>query len=190
MKKHAVELYILLICLTGIGYHIYTHIDWNPPKKRTISNVQINGKIMPIAQVQAEQIPQAIYDGISSNGTYKEFITGDKKQVVLFTWDGCPYARAFSSALETMFQQKYVRNFYQKNIVHVPQSSTLSCNNGTNLHCPQVWLMQHCGNGLCIINPKTKEAIIDTSQNAKQILPLLAAYAKWDKEPLLEEPQP
>ena len=185
MKKH-LNFIIFILALLGLGIYCYKNIDHNRPAKRDIPFVQLNKKIIPLQNVYAEQIPQAIYDGIANNGTYKEFLLGNKKQVVLITWNGCPYARAFRQALDQAFRNTNLNDFYKQNVVEVPQSSSYSCHSD-NLNCPQAWVMDHCANGFCIINPQTKEAIMDSSRNAKQILPLLAFYMTWEKEPLFEE---
>lgn len=185
MKKHLRDLIIFALALVGLGVYCYKHIDWDRPQKQNISFVQLNKKIIPLQEVYAEQIPQAVYDGIGNNATYKEFLLADRKQVVLITWNGCPYARAFRQALDQAFKSTNLKDFYKENVVEVPQSSSYSCNSD-NLNCPQAWVMNHCAGGFCIINPQTKEAIVDKSQNARQILPLLAFYMVWEKEPLFK----
>ncbi len=186
MRKHLRDLIIFAAALLGLCIYCYKHIDWNRPKKKSISFVQLNKKIIPLQHVYVEQIPQAVYDGIANNATYKEFLLGDKKQVVLITWNGCPYARAFRQALDQAFKGTNLKDFYKQNVVEVPQSSSYSCHSD-NLNCPQAWVMSHCASGFCIINPLTREAILDRSQNAQQIFPLLASYITWGKEPMFPE---
>ena len=182
MKKHLRDLIIFALALVGLGVYCYKHIDWDRPQRKNISFVQLNKKIIPLREVYSEQIPQAVYDGIANNGTYKDFLLGDKKQVVLITWNGCPYARAFRQALDQAFKNTDLNKYYKQNVVEVGQVFSASCNSD-HLNCPQVWVMNHCGGGFCIINPQAKEAIIDKSQNAKQIIPLLQAYKTWKIEP-------
>jgi len=185
MKKYF-NFIIFALALLGLGIYCYKNMDHNRPAKRDISFVQLNKKIIPLREVYAEQIPQRIYDGIANNGTYKEFLFGDKKQVVLITWNGCPYERAFRHALDQAFQSTNLADFYKQNIVEVGQTVSFSCHSD-NLNCPQAWVMEHCASGFCIINPQTREAIVDHSKDAKQILPLLASYMVWEKEPLFKE---
>lgn len=178
-------LIVLGVCLLGMAYYGYKHIDWNPPKKKVITVVEVNGKTVPLGQVHAIQIPQEVYDSMADNPEWKGHLLGDKKRVLLITWDGCPYARAFKQALERAFTTKYIDNFYTQDIVVTGQTVWGSCQGPQQEICPKIWIMNHCMGGICIINPKTHEAIVDESQNAQQILPLLAAYAKWDTNPLL-----
>ncbi len=178
-------LVLLGLCLLGIGYYVYKQIDWNPPKTQTVSTVQINGKTLPISRVKVVQIPPEIYESMKDNPEWKEHLLGEQKRVLLITWDGCPYARAFKQALQKAFTIKNVSKFYTQDIVVTGQSVWANCQGPLKEHCPKVWIMEHCMGGICIINPKTHEAIVDESQNAQQILPLLAAYATWQEESLL-----
>ncbi len=180
------NLIVLIICLLGIAFYAYKHIDWNPPKKEAIYAVEVNGKTVPVSEVRVEQIPQEVYDSMKDNGRWANHLTGDKKRLLLITWDGCPYARAFHSELDKAFGKSgYFDKYYVKDVEVTGKSVGGYCEGPLAEHCPLIWLMHNCINGICIINPKTKEAIIDESQNAKQILPLLMAYATWDTEPLL-----
>lgn len=186
MKNHITELVIFVLALAGIGFYVCKHVLPDMATNHQISAVDVNGKYFAVNEVHIESIPQAVYDGIANNGMYKEFLLGNKKQVVLFTWDGCPYARAFHQALNKAFTFKVLEKFYKLNVVNVGKVNSASCNSD-NLNCPHAWLMQHCGNGICIINPMTKEAIVDQSKNAAQILPLLMAYSRWNTGPLLTQ---
>lgn len=185
MKNHIIETVIFILALAGIGFYVCKHVLTDPTISHRIAAVDVNGKHFAVNEVHIEPIPQAVYDGIANNGMYKEFLLGNKKQVILFTWDGCPYARAFRQALDKAFTFKVLEKFYKLNVVHVGKVMRASCNSN-NLDCPHAWLIQHCGNGICIINPMTKEAIVDESKNAAQILPILMAYSQWNTEPLLE----
>ncbi len=175
---------IVLLCLVGLGYYAYKHIDWNAPKEKQISFVQVQGQTIALENVKAVQIPQQVYDSMADNPQWKEYLLGDKKRVLLVTWDGCPYERAFKRAVQKIFTFKNITNYYTSSIVNTGQSISVRCAGDLAQSCPMMWIMDHCVPGICIINPKTHEAIAAKSHNASQIAPLLSAYATWDDTPL------
>ncbi len=181
MKGHIIEGIVLLACVVGI---VYFSVDWHAVTAHKLSAVQVNGKTIALQDVVALKIPQEVYDGIKDNPTYKEYLFGNKKQVLLLTWDGCPYARAYKNALTKAFKFELLKKYYTENIVVTGQSVSVSCN-ANHLNCPEAWIKQNCLGKVCIINPFTKEAIVDASRDANQILPLLMAQATWLQEPLI-----
>ncbi len=185
MKTYWQNLLLVVVCAAGLGYYIYQHIDWNPPKSKRIFSVQINGRAVLLRDVEAVQIPPVVYDSMAENPKWKEFLLGDQKRVLLFTWEGCLYARAFKQTLESVFQYPQISRSFKQDIVLTGQTSGGSCRGELADHCPLFWLLKHCFHGFCIINPQTKEAIEDHSKDPRQILPLLAAYSSWGKTPLL-----
>ena len=188
MKSNWTNLLVFLLALAGLGIYIYKHVDWNAPKKQRITSVEINGQTVPLHQVKIEQIPQAVYDSMKDNPHWSNHLTGNKKRVLLITWNGCPYARAYRQALDKVFKKgSPLQKQYVKDIEVTGQSVGGSCKGPLAASCPLMWIMDHCMGGICIINPQTHEAIVDESQNAQQILPLLTAYAAWTTEPLLKE---
>ena len=184
-----IDLIIFLVCLVGLGgylYYNYTHTAHpKAAKEQIISQVQVNGKIAKVNNVKVVEIPQETYDSMTNNPKWKEHLSGNKKRVLLVTWDGCPYNRAFKQALQKVFKFPKIGNFYIKDIILTGQEITVRCEGDLPWNCPMKWIMDHCANRICIINPKTHEAIIDGSSNTDQVLPILAAYAQWDAEPLL-----
>lgn len=181
MQNNWINLLIAVLAALGLGYYIYTHVDWNPPKSQRIWRVQVNGKQVFLSGVKAVQIPPAVYESMADNPKWKEHLLGKKKKVLLFTWDGCPYARAFKQSLEQIFRQKQFSQAFEKDIVVTGQSVGGSCRGPLAKDCPLIWLMDHCMDGICIINPQTKEAIEDHSKNARQVAALLTAYASWEQ---------
>lgn len=186
MRNYLKDGIILLLALIGLSIYTYKQIDWNAPKQKSISHVNIDGKMYPLQGVRVVQIPPAVYDSISANTPYKDFLLGDQKRVVLITWNGCPYARAFRHAFDKAFRFKELNQNYKPRVIEVGQTVSFSCNSD-NLNCPKAWVISNCINGFCIINPQAKQAILDGSRNAKQIIPLLVAYAKWTQESLVEQ---
>ena len=183
MKKYLGEIVILVILLPVI---IYLAVDWDKPTQKKIRSVTIEGDKMAVSNVHAEKIPQAIYDGISDNPQYKEFFLGNKKHIVMLTWDGCPYRVAFKNKVKQALAHPALKKKYNMDIVPTGQTFYADCNSN-HLNCPTVWVANHCMGSICIINPQTKEAIIDDSHDPEQILPLAAAYVNWDEEPLIKE---
>ncbi len=186
MQHNWINLLIAVLAALGLGYYIYTHVDWNPPKSQSIWQVQVNGKRVFLTSVKAVQIPPAVYESMADNPKWKEHLLGEKKKVLLFTWDGCPYERAFKHALEKVFQYRQISQAFEKDIVVTGQSVGGSCHGPLAKHCPLIWLIDHCMHGICIINPQTREVIEDHSKNARQVAALLMAYASW-KEPFFAE---
>ncbi len=187
MQKNWLNLLIAGLACIALGYQVYTHMDWNALKSRRIFWVSVNGKNVPLHQVKVVQIPQTVYDSMAENPKWKEHLLGNKKRVLLLTWDGCPYARAFKQSLEQIFKQTAISRAYEKDIVVTGQSVEGFCKGDLAKHCPLMWILDHCMNGICIINPQTREAIEDHSKDARQVWALLTAYSSWDHTPLFEE---
>lgn len=131
-----------------------------------------------LKDIKTAAIPQKVYDGIKDNAEYKEYLLGNKKHVFMVTFTGCPYARAFRQQLERLFSYGDYSDYYEKEIIPVGQGVSISCNSD-HMNCPKAWLFKHCGEGICIINPVTRQAVIDNSQNARQIEALLDQYKDW-----------
>lgn len=181
---------IFLLCLVGLiyyAYHTYTHTDHRKDKGKTIFQIEINGKTAKVTGVKVVQIPQATYDSMADNSEWKDHLLGNKKRVLFVTWEGCPHNRAFKQSLQKVFNFPNISNFYTQDFVLTGQSVGVSCKGNFQQYCPKTWIMDHCTNRICIINPKTHEAIIDSSHDTEQALPLLAAYAQWDATPLLSD---
>ena len=184
MKKHWFEILLLLVAL---GVILYKGIDWNGPKQKRLFTLQTSEGPRFISSVKMTQIPQRIYSGAMNNPEFLDELVGNKKRVLMLTWSGCPYKVAFKNKLEQALSRPELRNEYEPHIIsRSSRTFTYSCNS-KDLYCPVAWVAENCMGNICIINPKTKEAIVDSSHNAAQILPLLTAYATWDNEPLFPE---
>lgn len=181
MKNHIVDIVIFVLALAGIGFYVHKHgVPTLMVSQRDISSVDVNGKKIAVTGVKVEKIPQEVY---KSKGIpdWSPYISGTKKHVLFISWNS-PYEKRFRRELKKAFGKKgSLNNFYTEDIV-VYNREPARCDNA---NCPIVFLMNHCGGGICIINPQTHEIIRDETQNEKQILPLLMGFYNWDKESLL-----
>lgn len=184
MKNHWFEILLLLISL---GVILYLGVDWNGPKQKRLFVLQTKNGPKVMSRVKITQIPQRIYDGAANNPEFLGELVGNKKRVLMLTWSGCPYKVAFKNKLEQALARPELRKQYEPHIISQDNRTfSYSCNS-KDLYCPIAWVAQNCMGNICIINPKTREAIVDSSHNASQILPLLTAYAQWNTESLFAE---
>ena len=139
-----------------------------------ISSVGLNWKNYLLEDVEAFKIPQEVYDNAWDYPKRSDYITWSKKHVLFIYWDGCPYARAYDLEIDRAFSiNPLLNSSYSKDMVKVPQYRSVEC---ANEYCPEIWLENICGANLCILNPVTREVIVDSSQNEEQISILLNAY--------------
>jgi thioredoxin-related protein len=45
-----------------------------------------------------------------------EYLSGDKKRLLLITRDGCPYARKFHNEINKAFKERDISSYYTKDI--------------------------------------------------------------------------
>ncbi len=124
-----------------------------------------------LKNVQIVSIPDAVY---RAGGDFSQYLNGDKKRIFMLALPGCPYSRAFRRKLDALFASSDYKNYYTRDIVNVGSSETVFCRN-----CPKEWLFDHCGEGICIIDPQTRQAVIDNSQNSAQLAVLLERFKEW-----------
>ena len=184
MKSFIVWLVCLIILVHGVRGCYLKDKKWNDAQKwdvrtQAVKVLEIGEQTWPVSGVKVVQIPQNVYDSMERAPQWKEHLLGDKKRVLLMTWDGCPYARAFKNSLQEVFKDAQIQKAYTLEQATAAQLQAV-------LQTPCRWIMDHCMAGICIINPRTHEAVVDSSQNAGQIVPLLEGYSSWDKEPLLK----
>ncbi len=191
MGKQLKDLGIALVCLGLLAIYVYKHIDKNPAKHKRIYTVEIEGRKIPIREVQALEIPQKVYEGMDSNPKWKEYLLGKKKQVILFTWDGCPYKRAYRDKFDKIVKRPEISKNFTTTVIVTEKTVMGHCSfDEKNYHgqsCPAMWLVSNCVGGVCIINPKTREAIVDFSRNPEQLAALLEHYTYWDENSLFTE---
>lgn len=188
-KYQIITLIVLILSIVGIIIYIYKTIDWDAPKDHQLAFVNVNNKKITMQNVHVMQIPQEIYDSVTINPQWSVHLFGNQKRVLFVTWDGCPYLKAFRQALDTAFNKSSVfHRYYTRAIQFRPQTLVVTCRDAQGKptkDCAMWWLSEHCSNNICIINPLTKEMVVDESHNPKQLLPLLMAYSTWN-EPLLK----
>jgi len=175
-----------VICLVGglafLALYFGQRIDFEDLlKKDSPVPVHMEGKIASsrnLPGVEMQPIPDFVYASLQTDTKFKKYLTGNQKYVFLFTYTGCPYARAFSATLERLFSQKGLGEYYRKHIVHVGRSTTVVCP-GHAMNCATQWVFQTCFGNLCIFNPAHRQVVVDHSQNAGQIELLLDKYKEW-----------
>ena len=105
-------------------------------------------------EVQVKEIPQSVYDSMALNSDYSKYLRGSQKRVFAVLPSGCPYARAFTKALNSAFSDPEIASVYHN-------------------------LLETCGEGICIINPAQRQIVVDNSQRSSGIIPLLKHYKNW-----------
>ncbi|WP_428075640.1 hypothetical protein [Candidatus Avelusimicrobium luingense] len=177
------EVIVFLVCALILGAHFGRQIDFeNMFKKDSPVPVHMGGSVRyakNIANVQVVNIPQTVYDSLAQDTRFKRYLTGNHKYVLLFTYPGCPYSRAYKRAFDTLFSQRGFDEFYRKRIITVGRTTSVSCPGHQSMDCATAWIFQNCFGKLCILNPQRKQAVADSSQNAGQLADLLEKYREW-----------
>jgi len=178
-KIAAWEVVLFLACLIGLGAYAYTHVDWhgmfNPP--RLPEHVQKKMNLLRLSNIKLVAIPDEVYDSFKDSPEEAEFFQGNTKVIAAVMPTGCPYRNAFKQSFDQMLSHVNHKKIYRQRIIETGMSTTIWCN-GPNV-CSKMWLFNNCGDGLCIINPVTHEAIIDNSRDVRQIPFLLTALKDW-----------
>ena len=160
-----------------------------------VSSVKVNGQVIRVKEVKVIPIPPEIYKSMKDNPSeWSYYLTGHKKLVLLkLRGDVICSATAQGKSLLELEQdfKKYpkLNKAYFKYFETLPeyeQAEGPKCKGPFAHFCPKNWFKDNCPM-VCIINPNTREMIVDNSKDANQILPLLRAYADWNKEPLLKK---
>ena len=207
-KIDTINLIIWLTCLTllvyGMGKWFIREWNWNKAMKwndmeQSVSQVRVDGINKGIDEVKIVRIPQTVYENLDKKTTRKEHFLGAKKHVVVGSIDGfCQYWDSFVREINDVFKNEKIRKTYEltiynadpghENCEYTPlpyaDHATVEEMRKAYQH-PCRWIETHCRLSMCIINPQTHEAVIDSSQHPEQILPLLKTYENWKDEPLL-----
>ena len=201
-KTNYLSYIIAVILILGIYFFIHktTTPERAPEVSKTLDYIQVDWQVTEVSKVKVlkipqevfdnmeidPEIPQEIYDKVKIDRTRDKYLLWDQKIVLLITWNGCPYARKFRREIDNIFSKNAsINGYYLKEIRETWQTVNLGwCIGGYN--CAAIRLFENCGEWICIINPITREVVADSSQNAKQILPLLKAYRSRYNEPLLD----
>lgn len=177
---------------------------WVPPQRIALETVNVRQKNYSLKDVWAFEIPERVFSKLDLYPKAANYLTGNKKHLV-FVYTPCKWSNLFQEKLEKLAATPVFQKNYDLTILstypNCYASLEASCNtkeecariekemrkmlNFNASYCPEEWAHTYCGNGICIVNPRTKEIIADYSQEITQFLVLLEAYADWDKEPLL-----
>lgn len=161
----------------------YIQVDWKNIEVSEIKIIKIPHQVYDSMEINPN-IPQEVYNQINIDRSREKYLLWDKKHILLITWDGCPYARRFRKELDNVFNKNtYLTRYYDKDIKETWQYIEFSC---FDKNCASIRLFENCWEWICIINPVAKEIIVDNSQNAKQILPLLKSYENRQNESLIK----
>ena len=182
-QVEAWEVIVFFVCLLILGSYFGRQVDWeNMLKKDATSPIHMGGELQPsheIKDVQVLPIPDWVYKSLETDGTFKPYLTGNHKYIYFFTYTGCPYARAFTNTFKRLFEQDGFDQYYRKRIQVVGRTTSVSCPGHRDMNCATAWVYQTCFGKLCIFNPVRKQVVVDGTQNAKQIEPLLDRYKEW-----------
>jgi hypothetical protein len=171
------EIWLTMGVLFFGGLYIYNHVDFedlltkNPP-----APLHMEGKIAdsrPLKEVQIVSIPNEVYETMAQEPKGAKYLMGNKKYIIAILPTNCPYANAYKNALNYLFKEKGFSEYYRKHLMH---GGFFTCRSE---NCSMFWLYNHCGGGICLINPARREAVIDNSQNTKQLPMLLEKYKNW-----------
>ena len=176
------EIVSLLIGLLFLAAYFGQKIDFeNMFKKDSPLPVHMTGEILPFAElpdVKIVPIPDSVYTSLQRDTAFKKYLTGNHKYILTFTYPGCPYSRAFDQAFKHLFTEKNFAEYYRKRIINVGRTTMVTCP-AHERTCATLWVYQNCFGNLCIFNPRLRQAVVDSSQNAQQIEMLLTKYKEW-----------
>lgn len=182
-QVEAWEVIAFVVCILVFAVYFGHKIDFeNVLKKDSPVPVHMQGQIArgaALPGVQVVNIPDTVFESLEQDTEFKRYLTGNHKYVFLFTYPGCPYARAFSNAFKRLFEEEGFDEFYRKRIQPVGRTTMVSCPGHRDMNCATAWVYQNCFSKLCIFNPVRRQAVVDSSQNANQIEALLEAYKEW-----------
>lgn len=177
------EVIVFAGCLLFFGLYFGRQIDFeNLFKKEAAAPVHMGGELFPftsLKQVEVRPIPDFVYQSLEQDSQFKRYLTGNHKYVFMFTYPGCPYARAFYRVFRELFEEKGFGEYYRKRVITVGRYTSISCPSGRDMRCATAWVYEQCFGNLCVFNPVRRQVVVDSSQNAKQIEMLLHKYKEW-----------
>ncbi len=178
------EIVVFCVCVLLLGAHFAEKIDFeNIFKKDSPVPVHMEGKILhtqTLPAVQVVDIPQTVYDSLTQDTRFKRYLTANHKYVLFFTYPGCPYSSAYTRAFKKMFKELGFDEYYRKRVISVGETTFFSCPSGKYAqNCASFWIFENCFGKLCLLNSQRKQAVIDDSQNPKQLSILLEKYKEW-----------
>ena len=182
-KVESWEVWVFLICALFLGVHFGRQIDFeNMFKEDSPTPVHMGGNIRyakNLKEVSVVDIPPYVYESLAQDTKFKRYLTGTHQYILTFTYPGCPYSRAYQHAFRELFVNRGFEEYYRKRVITVGRTTSVSCPGHQTMECATAWIFQNCFGGLCILNPQRKQAVVDNSQNAKQLGDLLEKYREW-----------
>jgi len=181
MKSQLKNLLLCLAFLVCLGLYLSAKMDWEDMlQPRSNTPVHLNGKIAPnpksLPGVQLLPIPQEVFTDLSAD-SWARYVTGNQKYVLVLSWGEKPAPAVFKKTLKELFNKGY-KEYYRKHFVIESGNSWFVSCDSAHL-CPKLWLYQNCIQKVCIINPLTKQIVVDSSTDAKQLETLLEKYKDW-----------
>ncbi|MBR4354957.1 MAG: hypothetical protein IKP96_00030 [Elusimicrobiaceae bacterium] len=180
-KIESWELWLLVGSVLVLGLYAWQYFDLeNLLKPQSPTPVHMGGNIMPgkdLPQTQIVDIPDYVYDTLNIDTTFKRYLTGNHKYVLVFVYPRCSYS--LHRTLEYLFRQEGWTEYYRKRIINTGAAVTWSCPSSLYKQCATNWVYQNCLTKVCIFNPQRKQAVIDSSQDARQLNHLLEKYKEW-----------
>ena len=182
-KLESWEVWAFLICALILGVHFGRKIDFeNMFKADSPTPVHMGGNVRyanNLKDVSVVNIPPYVYESLQADTQFKRYLTGNHKYILTFTYPGCPYSRAYQHAFKELFSKQGFDEYYRKRVITVGRYTSVSCPGHQTMECATGWIFHTCFGGLCILNPQRKQAVVDNSQNARQLADLLDKYREW-----------
>ena len=191
---------VLVLCGLIILYYFLFHQPYDPLPNRTVWAINSSWGKRIVFKTRIIQIPQQLFDRLSAEQPGYELFKGKDKHLILLGWDPSRcifsdrtpkrayYQKYFITEASSMFDKdSSVQGGYRK---HFLQNDRGFACNDIYAVTPACWIEKYCAKGMCIINPQTHEAIVDSSQFLWQLRPMLKAYQEWTNEPLLKNTEP
>lgn len=153
-----------------LGLDIDGLIPSKPVQLRTLTPKEVLSLPRPV------KIPAQVYENNTKRSAWAGVLFDDKKAAFFVYGGGCPYAKRFKRMFSTVLKRPELAASYKKVIRNTGVTGFVTCNTA---HCAKIYLLETCGNGFCIINPKTREIIVDNSQDPAVAAALLEKYRNW-----------
>ena len=169
----------MLLCLLVAGGYLRFRLDMeNILKPQPATPQHMTGKINPLKlphPVQTVSLPEEVYTTMQQDRENIRYFLGNQKYVVVLVMGNKPEGWKFKNELKRLFAQEYDA-YYRKWYHNFGNSWSCSCHQHG---CAVGWLYENCMQKVCIIHPKKKQVIIDSSADVKQLEKLLDKYKEW-----------
>jgi len=200
LKFEPWEIKLAVVVLLIAGIFILGRINFedlvtiNPRKP-----VHMEGKIAAtstLKKVELLSIPNEVYEAIKNEPIPpkgKQYFFGNKKYVIVIYDDEKFRIPSYRSALKNLFENEDFSEYYHKRLIYndgffcIMGDCSLywvnlfvsRCTVCRSEYCPMHWLYRNCAGRTCIINPARREAVVDSSQDERQLPIVLEKYKNW-----------